>query len=109
MIVISAFLPIYKAIKMNRLVLAGIVALSVGPLHLVPWSGISARAISTLNTTAGELFNPNVPAIIAGIVWVLAVAYIFGRKERKRLGVFISTIIITLHLQKSKSHFEDQS
>lgn len=87
MIVISAFLPIYKELKMSRLVLAGIVALSVGPLHLVPWSGTSARAISTLNTTAEELFNPNVPAIIAAIVWVLAVAYILGRNERKRLGI----------------------
>jgi citrate-Mg2+:H+ or citrate-Ca2+:H+ symporter, CitMHS family len=87
MIVITAFLPIYKELKMNRLVLAGIVALSVGPLHLVPWSGTSARAITTLNTTAPELFNPNVPAILAGIGWVLLVAYILGMRERKRLGI----------------------
>lgn len=87
MIVLSAFLPIYNELKMNRLVLAGVVALSVGPLHLVPWSGTSARAISTLNTTAAELFNPNVPAIVAGIIWVMLVAFILGKRERKRLGV----------------------
>ena len=87
MIVISAFLPIYKELKMNRLVLAGIVALGVGPLHLVPWSGTSARAIATLNTTATEMFNPNVPAIFGGVAWVLLVAYILGKGERKRLGI----------------------
>lgn len=87
MIVISAFLPIYKELKMNRLVLAGIVALSVGPLHLVPWSGTSARAMATLNSNATEIFNPNVPAIFGGIAWVLFVAYVFGRQERKRLGI----------------------
>lgn len=87
MIVISAFLPIYKELKMNRLVLAGIVALSVGPLHLVPWSGTSARAIATMNSTAPEIFNPNIPAILGGIVWVLIVAYILGKRERKRLGI----------------------
>jgi CitMHS family citrate-Mg2+:H+ or citrate-Ca2+:H+ symporter len=87
MIVISAFLPIYKELKMSRLVLAGIVALSVGPLHLVPWSGTSARAIATMNSTAAEMFNPNVPAILGGIAWVLFVAYILGMKERKRLGI----------------------
>lgn len=87
MIVMSAFLPIYKLLGINRLILPGIVALSVGPLHLVPWSGTSARAISTLKTDATQLFNPNIPAIIAGICWVLAVAYWFGLKERKRLGV----------------------
>lgn len=87
MIVMSAFLPIYKKLKINRLMLPGIVALGVGPLHLVPWSGTSARAISTLKTEASALFNPNLPAIGAGIVWVLLVAYWFGLQERKRLGV----------------------
>jgi CitMHS family citrate-Mg2+:H+ or citrate-Ca2+:H+ symporter len=89
MIVISAFLPIYKALKMNRLVLAGIVALSVGPLHLVPWSGTSARAIATLNSTATEIFNPNILAIVGGIVWVLFVAYMFGKREQTRLGITV--------------------
>lgn len=87
MIVLSAFLPIYKHLKINRLVLATVVALSVGPLHLVPWSGTSARAISTLKSDIVHIFNPNIPSILAGIVWVLAVAYYLGLKERKRLGI----------------------
>jgi len=44
MIVLSTFLPIYKKLGMSRLMLAGVVALSVGPMHLVPWSGTSVRA-----------------------------------------------------------------
>jgi CitMHS family citrate-Mg2+:H+ or citrate-Ca2+:H+ symporter len=88
MIVISAFLPIYKQLNINRLVLSGIVAMSVGPMHLVPWSGTSARAISTLKTDVPHIFNPNIPAILGGIVWVLFVAYWLGKKERNRLGVF---------------------
>lgn len=86
MIVLSTFLPIYKKLGMSRLILAGIVALSVGPMHMVPWSGTSVRAMSTLNTDAVHLFNPNIPAMLGGIVWVLFVAYIFGRRERKRIG-----------------------
>src|SRR6187549_1876322 len=77
MIVLSTFLPIYKKLGMSRLILAGIVALSVGPMHLVPWSGTSVRAISTLHSDAVHIFNPNIPAIIAGISWVFIVAYIF--------------------------------
>lgn len=87
MIVLSAFLPIYKYLKINRLVLSCIVALSVGPLHLVPWSGTSARAISTLKSDVVHIFNPNIPAILGGIVWVLFVAYWLGKKEQKRLGI----------------------
>jgi CitMHS family citrate-Mg2+:H+ or citrate-Ca2+:H+ symporter len=56
-------------------------------MHLVPWSGTSARAIATLNSDATHIFNPNIPAIIAGIGWVLFAAYWFGKKERKRLGI----------------------
>ncbi|TMI88685.1 MAG: citrate transporter [Bacteroidetes bacterium] len=87
MIVLSAFLPVYRRLKINRLILPGIVALSVGPLHLVPWSGTSVRAISSLKSDAVHIFNPNIPAIIAGIIWVFFVAYIFGKRERKRLGI----------------------
>jgi len=87
MIVLSTFLPIYKRLGMSRLILAGIVALSVGPMHVVPWSGTSVRAISTLNTDAVHMFNPNIPAMLGGLIWVLFVAYIFGKRERKRLGI----------------------
>ncbi|QMW02383.1 CitMHS family transporter [Spirosoma foliorum] len=103
MIVMSAFLPIYKQLNINRLTLPGIVALSVGPMHLVPWSGTSARAISTLKTDATQLVNPNIPAIIAGICWVLFVAYWFGLKERKRLGV------IDLHYAHHENLTEQQT
>ena len=87
MIVLSTFLPIYKKLGMSRLILVGIVALSVGPMHLVPWSGTSVRAMSTLNTDAVHMFNPNIPAMLGGLLWVLFVAYVFGRRERKRLGI----------------------
>ncbi|MFH0842648.1 MAG: citrate:proton symporter [Bacteroidota bacterium] len=87
MIVISAFLPLYKRMNINRLILTGVVALAVGPMHLVPWSGTSARAIATLNTDAAHLFNPNIPSIIGGLAWVLLVAWILGTRERKRIGI----------------------
>ncbi len=71
MIVLSTFLPIYKKLGISRLILTGIVALSVGPMHLVPWSGTSVRAMSTLNTDAVHIFNPNIPAMLAGIICCL--------------------------------------
>jgi len=87
MIVISAFLPLYERLQIKKVYLAGIVALAVGPIHLVPWSGTSARAISTLQTDATHIFNPNLIPILGGILWVLFVAYFWGKKERARLGI----------------------
>src|SRR4051794_34355739 len=87
MIVISAFLPVYRQLKINKLLLPCIVALGVGPMHLVPWSGTSARAMATLHTDAAHIFTPNIFAMTGGMIWVLFVAYWLGKKERKRLSV----------------------
>jgi citrate-Mg2+:H+ or citrate-Ca2+:H+ symporter, CitMHS family len=87
MIVISAFLPLYKQLKISPLVLPCIVALGAGTMHLVPWSGTSARAIATFSSDAVHIFNPNIPAMIGGICWVLFVSYLLGKKERNRLGI----------------------
>jgi citrate-Mg2+:H+ or citrate-Ca2+:H+ symporter, CitMHS family len=43
--------------------------------------------VSALGLDMGDVFTPLVPAMIGGALWVIFVAYIFGKKERKRLGV----------------------
>src|SRR5919107_4043867 len=83
MITISTLLPIYKKLGMNRLLLPCIVALSAGVIHLVPWSGTMARAMNVMQTDTTNLLVPILPSMIGGILWVLAVAYYLGRKERK--------------------------
>jgi CitMHS family citrate-Mg2+:H+ or citrate-Ca2+:H+ symporter len=87
MITISALLPLYKKLGMKPLVLSGVVALGAGVMNIAPWGGPTARAMTTLHTDASHLFHPVIPAMIAGIVWVLVAAYLLGKKERKRLGV----------------------
>jgi CitMHS family citrate-Mg2+:H+ or citrate-Ca2+:H+ symporter len=87
MIVISAFLPVYRQLNINKLLLPCIVALGVGPMHLVPWSGTSARAMATLHADAAHIFTPNIFAMVSGMLWVLFVAYWLGKKERQRLTV----------------------
>ncbi|MEH7494769.1 CitMHS family transporter [Neobacillus niacini] len=87
MITITAFLPLYKRLNMNPLVLSGVVALGAGVMNIAPWGGPTARAMSMLNTDSANLFNPVLPAMIVGIVWVLFSAYWLGKKERARLGI----------------------
>jgi citrate-Mg2+:H+ or citrate-Ca2+:H+ symporter, CitMHS family len=87
MITVSALLPIYKRLGMNRLLLPCIVALGAGVMHLVPWSGTMARAMNVMQSDTKHLLVPILPSMIGGILWVLGVAYYLGRKERKRIGV----------------------
>ncbi|MGN7296247.1 CitMHS family transporter [Ferdinandcohnia sp. SAFN-114] len=87
LITIPALLPLYNRLGMSRLVLAGVVALSAGTMNLVPWGGPTARAASALGVEANTLFTPVIPAMIAGLIWVLFVSYLLGKKERERIGV----------------------
>ncbi|KJL06691.1 MULTISPECIES: CitMHS family transporter [Priestia] len=87
MITASALLPLYKKLKMNPLILAGIAMLSMGVMNMTPWGGASAMAMSSLGLTSSELFFPLIPVMGIGLLWVLFVSFIFGRRERKRLGV----------------------
>lgn len=87
LITIPALLPLYNKLGMSRIVLAGMVALGAGVMNMVPWGGPTARAATALNLDTSQIFNPVIPAMIAGIIWVLFVAVWIGRKERKRLGI----------------------
>jgi citrate-Mg2+:H+ or citrate-Ca2+:H+ symporter, CitMHS family len=87
MITISAMLPLYKKLSINPLILSGVVALGAGVMNIAPWGGPTARAMTSLNADASQLFNPVLPAMAAGILWVLVAAYLLGKKERRRLGI----------------------
>ncbi|MFJ5768377.1 CitMHS family transporter [Psychrobacillus sp. NPDC093180] len=101
MITITAMLPIYEKLGMNRLILAGVVALGAGVMNIIPWGGPTARAMTTLNAEAVDIFNPVIPAMVAGIAWVLVASYLIGRKERKRLGIIdIENIDFDLELDE---------
>lgn len=87
MITVSSLLPLYKRLKMNPLILAGVAMLSMGVMNMTPWGGASAMAMSSLNIDSSELFLPLIPVMGIGLLWVLVVSFILGKSERKRLGV----------------------
>ncbi|MFC4561110.1 CitMHS family transporter [Nocardiopsis mangrovi] len=86
LITISALLPVYLKLGMSRLLLAGVVGLAAGVMNMIPWGGPTARAMATLDATSGEIFTPVLPAMLAGLAWVLFSAWWLGRRERARIG-----------------------
>ncbi|MBP8537970.1 citrate transporter [Streptomyces sp. MK37H] len=85
-ITISALLPVYQRLGMSRLVLAGVVGLGAGVMNMIPWGGPTARAAAALKIDTSDIITPLLPALAAGIAWVLLAAYLIGRRERRRLG-----------------------
>ncbi|MER5752022.1 citrate:proton symporter [Streptomyces sp. NPDC002088] len=87
MITVSAMYPLYKRLKMSLVVMTGVAAMANGVMNTLPWGGPTARAATALKVDASDIFVPMIPALAVGLLGVLALAYVLGRRERKRLGV----------------------
>ncbi|MGR6969461.1 CitMHS family transporter [Streptomyces cynarae] len=86
MITVSAMYPLYKRLKMSLVVMTGVAAMANGVMNTLPWGGPTARAATALKLDAGDIFVPMIPALAVGLLGVFALAYVLGRRERKRLG-----------------------
>lgn len=86
LIAVPAMTPVYDRMKMSRLTLASIVALSAGTMNILPWGGPTLRASTSLNIPVTELFNPLLIPVLVGLACVIVIAYYFGIQERKKIN-----------------------
>jgi CitMHS family citrate-Mg2+:H+ or citrate-Ca2+:H+ symporter len=91
LIVITAFLPVYRKVGMNPLILATLLALSNALMNFVPWGGPAARAATAVQADLNDVFLPLLPAMAIGLSAVLLMAWHFGLQERRRLAVVAPT------------------
>jgi CitMHS family citrate-Mg2+:H+ or citrate-Ca2+:H+ symporter len=87
MVTVAALLPLYARLGLNPLIMACLVMLSSGVMNLTPWGGPTARAAAALQVEPAALFQPLIPAMAVGVGWLLLLAWMYGRHERRRLGV----------------------
>ncbi|AYN42140.1 citrate:proton symporter [Streptomyces dangxiongensis] len=87
MITVSAMYPLYKRLKMSLVVMTGVAAMANGVMNTLPWGGPTARAATALKVDASDIFVPMIPALAVGLAFVFALAFVLGRRERRRLGV----------------------
>ncbi|OQR59228.1 citrate:proton symporter [Streptomyces maremycinicus] len=86
MITVSAMYPLYKRLKMSLVVMTGVAAMANGVMNTLPWGGPTARAATALKLDANDIFVPMIPALAVGLLFVIALSYVLGRRERARLG-----------------------
>ena len=87
MVTVAALLPLYARLGLSPLIMACLIMLSSGVMNLTPWGGPTARAAAALQVEAADIFLPMLPAMAAGIGFLLLLAWLYGRRERARLGV----------------------
>lgn len=87
LICIPALLPVYDAVGMKRTTLATIVALAAGTMNIVPWGGPTIRAATAMEMNVMDLYSPVIIAQIVGLIAVLVIAFLLGKKEKESLGI----------------------
>ena len=86
LVTVPALLPLYDRLNMDKRVLACIVAMAAGVANALPWGGPTLRASAALHLPITELYLPMVPVQLCGMVFVLACAWMLGRREQRRIG-----------------------
>ncbi|MGW0569418.1 CitMHS family transporter [Streptomyces tauricus] len=102
MITVSAMYPLYKRLKMSLVVMTGVAATANGVMNTLPWGGPTARAATALKLDAGDIFVPMIPALAVGLVAVIALSYVLGLRERKRLGVLSLADVLEKETEKER-------
>ncbi|SDH51130.1 citrate-Mg2+:H+ or citrate-Ca2+:H+ symporter, CitMHS family [Pseudomonas flavescens] len=87
MICVGAMLPLYSRLKMSPTIMAGLIIMAGGIMNMTPWGGPTARAASALHVDPSDVFVPMIPGMVVGAIVLFGVAYLYGLRERKRLGV----------------------
>ena len=87
MITVAAMLPLYVRLRINAVGLTAVAMLASGIMNLTPWGGPLARAAAALHVDPAEVFIPMLPVMAGGIIGVIGIAWLIGRRERARLGI----------------------
>src|SRR5258706_10760226 len=87
LVTVTAFLPLYRRLGMNPLIIAVLLGSANSVMNLVPWGGPTGRVASALGVDISAVFLPLLPTMAVGAVTTLAFAWYLGRQERNRLGV----------------------
>ena len=87
MICVAAMLPLYKRLGMSPLIMACLMMLASGIMNLTPWGGPTARAASALQVDPSDVFVPMILPMLFSIGWLYFLGTMYGRMERKRLGI----------------------
>ena len=107
LITVPAMIPLFDKLKMDRKVLAAVVALGAGTMNIVPWGGPTLRAATALNMEITDLYNPIMIPQLCGLLFVIGIAWFLGKREKKRLSLDhkeIEETVISRHLSDEEQN-----
>lgn len=83
----TTLLPVFRKLKLNIMNFGIVVILMNTIMNLLPWGGPTARVIGVMDINEQEILRVLAPGMLLAFIYMMAVSYYLGLKERKRLGV----------------------
>jgi CitMHS family citrate-Mg2+:H+ or citrate-Ca2+:H+ symporter len=87
-ICVSAMKGLYRQMRIDPLVLACLLVLSVAIGHFTPWAGPTARVSGLLGIRPTDVYVPLIVPMLVGGAGVIGLAYLFGIRQRRLLSGF---------------------
>lgn len=106
MLICAAFLPIYRRLGINPLVIATIAVMSLGLISgSTPWGGAATRAISVLHLDATEYFVAMIPSLALTSAFIILMAVFFGLRARRKVDR-ADTESLRIEIEASAGNYE---
>jgi CitMHS family citrate-Mg2+:H+ or citrate-Ca2+:H+ symporter len=83
----TAMFGVHRRIGINPLILPSLALLENSVMNIIPWGGPTARVMASLHLEASQVFVPLIPGMVLGTIFVIFMGYVWGKRERARLGV----------------------
>lgn len=84
-ITITAMLPIFKKLNLDKRTLMLITCFAIGVMNILPWGGSCLRAATVLGVEATVLWHKLIPVQILFLILAFVMAFILSRLEKRRL------------------------
>lgn len=103
LIVVPAFLPICKKLKVRPEALLGAICGMYAVMNIVPWGGPTIRAASVINVQVSDLYKFILPAVAVMAVLAFVIAFLIARIEiRHGAGVPEGGLVLDQHEQETE-------
>ncbi|TQS73631.1 citrate transporter [Rhodobacteraceae bacterium] len=86
LLTVPALLPLYTRLGMSRYLMLLLLATGAGMANMLPWAGPLGRAAAVTGLEVTDLWRPLIPVQLFGVVLLLAIAAIFGVREKRRIA-----------------------
>ncbi|NDW57948.1 citrate transporter [Yangia sp. PrR004] len=86
LLTVPALLPLYARLGMSRYLMLMLLATGAGMANMLPWAGPLGRAAAVTGLEVTDLWRPLIPVQLTGLVVLLAIAALYGLRERKRIA-----------------------